>query len=178
MRILLPLQLIVFLLYSTFINAQQTNTDQLEWSDSQLTFEHFKAKPKTTKGIKGEFSTKISWVIQQYPGEVPDYIIHNKMIPSLSWVSMKHDELLKEYQFIFNISEIYTRKIRKDVLELKKKKVIDKEKYKTVILKHINTLNKEKRRFDGVLYNQPDLYKILNKQYQDSLKLYQQYSLK
>ena len=178
MRILLPLKLIVFLLYSTFINAQKTNTDQIEWSDSQLKFEHFKAKAKSSDGIKGEMSSKISWITKQYPGEAPEYIIYNLMIPSLSWVSMQHEELLREYQFIFNISEIYARKIRKDVLELNKKKVIDKETYKATILKHINTLHKEKRKFDGVLYNQPDFYKILNKQYQDSLKMYQQYSLK
>jgi len=170
--------ILVFIFLTPFLIAQNNTNDQLEWSESQLTFDHFKAKPKTTIGIKGEFSSKISWVIKQYPGEIPEYTIYNKMVPSLSWVSMKHNELLKEYQFLFNISELYTRKIRKDILELNKKKVIDKEKYKSVIIKHISTQSKEMKRYDGVLYNQPDLYKILNKQYQDSLKLYQQYSLK
>ena len=168
----------VFLFLTPLLIAQNNLDDQLEWSDSQLTFSHFKAKPKTTKGIKGEFSTKIFWTIRQYPGEVPEYTVYNKMVPSLSWLSMKHNELLQEYQFLFNISELYTRKIRKEISELNKNKIIDKETYKSTIIKYINTQSKEKKRYEGVLYNQPDLYKILNKQYQDSLKLYQSYALK
>lgn len=170
--------ILVFLLFSSFIYAQNNTVETIDWQNpNQLNFDHFKGKPIKSKGVKGEFSTKISWVIKQYPGEVPNYTVYNRMIPSTSWLSMKHKELLQEYQFLFNISELYTRKIRKEILELNKKNIIDKEIYKASILKLISIQSKEKKKFEGVLFNQPDLYKHLNEKYQDSLKIYQKYTL-
>lgn len=174
---ILSIFFILFSLNSVVFGQLKTNQDYIDWSETPLTFNYFKVNKLKTKDIKGDFSTKISWTISQYPGEVPQYKVYNKMNPSLSWMSMHHKELLKEYQFLFDLSELYTRKIRKEISELNQKKVIDKEVYKAVILKHISKLNKQKKKYDGVIYNQPDLYKILNTQYQDSLKIYKQYAL-
>jgi len=159
------------------INVHQNNSTIKDWSESKLTFDDFKATPKSKTGIKGEFSTKISWTVAEQEGALPIYKMYNKMDSSKSWMNKKHDELLKEYQFCWDLGELYTRKIRKDIELLNKNKVHDKEKYKATITKHVLNYRKQRAKYDGVLYNQPDLYKIINKQYQDSLNLYKGYKI-
>lgn len=154
------------------------NPSVKNWSENGLKFEDFLAPPKSKSGIKGEFHTKISWTIAEREGSVPIYKIYNQMDRSKSWINKKHDELLKEYQFTWDMAELYTRKIRKEIENFNKKKVVDKEQYKTLITSYVSKYNKQRVRYEGTLYNQPDLYRIVNKQYQDSLKLYDKYALK
>ncbi|RLZ09165.1 hypothetical protein [Faecalibacter macacae] len=156
---------------------QNKNDGLIDWSENRkLTFSDFKAKPKTSKGVEGELSTKITWTVREETGKLPEYKIYNKMNPYESWVSIKHEELLKEYQFLWNLSELYTRKTRKEIEALKFKKVKNKEQYKSIIVKNVQKFQTERQKFKGTLHNQPDLYKILNNQYQDSLKIYSKYA--
>lgn len=156
---------------------QQKEDPSFDWSEKKLTFNDFKAKPKTTKGVEGEFATKISWTITQETGKLPIYKVYNKMNPTESWMSVKHEELLKEYQFTWNLQELYARKARKDIEELNRRKSKDKDAYRKVITKHVAYFQKERLKYKGILQNQPDLYNILDKQYQDSIKMYSKYKL-
>lgn len=167
----------LFALFTTQANLED-NPSLKDWGEKNLRFEDFMASPKSKSGIKGEFHTKISWTIAEIDGRVPTYKVYNRMDRSKSWINKKHDELLKEYQFTWDMAELYTRKIRKDIEELNAKKVLDKEKYKAVITSYVGKFNKQRMKYDGALYNQPDFYKIVNKQYQDSLKMYNKYAMK
>lgn len=150
-------------------------SDLLNWSEKKLTFEDFKGKPKNTKKPEGALASKISWTITEESGKAPVYKIYNKMDRAQSWISVKHLELLKEYQFLWNLSELYTRKIRKEVEKLNVKKVTDKTIYKSVISQQVNTFYKERAKYTGVIQNQPDLFRIIDKQYNDSLMIYSKY---
>lgn len=163
--------------YNNPVNNLQNNPNDptINWSEKKLTFNDFKGKPKTTKGVEGELATKITWTIAEETGKTPVYTIYNKMVQNQSWMSIQHEELLKEYQFIWNLSELYTRKIRKEVESLYQKKTTNKEVYKAVITKNVTIFHKERMKLKGTLQNQPDLYKILDQKYQDSLKIYQKY---
>lgn len=161
--------------FTNSIDQTPKKETSIDWSEKKLTFNDFKGKSKSSKGVQGELAAKISWTITEETGQLPIYKVYNKMDPNQSWMSVKHDELLKEYQFIWNLSELYTRKIRKNIEELNRRKSKDKEAYRKVISKQVAYFQKERNRYYGVLQNQPDMYKMLDKQYQDSLKQYNKY---
>lgn len=170
---------LAFILISSIPNfTSSINTQEnifLDWSDKKLTFEDFRGKGKISKKPEGELSSKIVWTITEETGKLPIYKLYNRMDRSQSWMSIKHNELLKEYQFLWNLSELYTRKIRKDIETLNHKKVKDKAIYKNAITIQVNNFYKERARYAGILQNQPDLYKIIDKQYTDSLVLFNKY---
>jgi len=87
-----------------------------------------------------------------------------------------HAEILKEMQLQFDLSELYARKIRKDFKDLQAKKVMNKDSYRAKFLLGSKNFQKKLKSIAGVSLNQPDLYKLLNKQIQDSLVIYQNYS--
>ena len=158
------------------INFQQKNDDHLiDWSEKKLTYNDFKGKGKVTKTPEGEFSSKISWTITEETGKLPVYKVYNRMDTSQSWMSVKHNELLKEYQFVWNLQELYARKTRKDIEELNRRKSKDKDAYRKVITKHVAYFQKERLKYKGILQNQPDIYNMLEKQYKDSLQQYNKY---
>lgn len=169
----LAFTIISFFSYPVSGNYQQN--DLIDWSEKKLTFDDFKGKGKISKKPEGEFSSKISWTILEESGKTPVYKIYNKMDRSQSWLSIKHNELLKEYQFLWNLSELYTRKIRKDIEKLNQNKVTDKVIYKGAITKQVQNFYKQRAKYVGVVQNQPDLFKIIDKQYNDSLLIYNKY---
>lgn len=98
------------------------------------------------------------------------------MNPDQSWMSVKHPDLLKEYQFLWDIQELYARKTRKIVRDLNNEKYMDVNPYREKIYQQVRILQREQNKYRGTIINQPDLYKILNNQYQDSLKIYSKYA--
>lgn len=149
---------------------------KIDWSENyKLKFEDFKGKKKIKNKPIGEIKIDISWNYTQYEGEIPTYIIKNKFDQENSWISMNHNELIKEYQFIWNLQELYVRKARKSISELNKKQILNTIEYDNAIKKQIYILQKQKNRYNGILQNQPDFYRILDKKYQDSINLYANY---
>lgn len=148
----------------------------IEWKENYtLKFVDFKAKAKKTPKPQGELAIKASWTISETDGTPPVYKIYNRFDPNSSWMSINHNELLKEYQFIWNLHELYIRKARKEVSNLNKKKVFDYTIYDKAIRKNITQFQKQRMKYDGVIQNQKDLYNIVNKKYLDSLNMYKEY---
>lgn len=153
--------------------------DVIYWSEKKLTYDDFKGKsPKKDSTPNGEIALKVAWSKSSVQGKVPTYTIYNKMIRTDSWISMKHPGLLREYQFFWDMQELYVRKVRKDIDELYKKNEKNREVYQKVLTKHMTNFQKDRKKYKGVFIDQEDLYKIVNKQYQDSLKLYSNYKAK
>ncbi|MBW1619275.1 hypothetical protein [Empedobacter falsenii] len=142
----------------------------------KLNYENFKKKPIQTKVPQGFLDSKLGWQIAESTGELPELWVTNKFDESNSWLSMRHIEILKEMQLQFDLSELYARKIRKDFKDLQAIKVMDKNSYRAKFLLGSKNFQKKLKSIAGVSLNQPDLYKLLNKQIQDSLVIYQNYS--
>ncbi|WP_312356574.1 hypothetical protein [Empedobacter sp.] len=142
----------------------------------KLNYENFKKKPIQTKVSQGFLDSKLGWQIAESTGELPELWVTNKFDESNSWLSMQHTEILKEMQLQFDLSELYARKIRKDFKDLQAKKVMNKDSYRAKFLLGSKNFQKKLKSIAGVSLNQPDLYKLLNKQIQDSLVIYQNYS--
>ncbi|WP_313374578.1 hypothetical protein [Chishuiella sp.] len=156
------------------LNAQS----YVDWSNTKLTYENFKKKPLQTKTPQGELDSRLGWQIAEADGELPELYVYNRFDENNSWISMKHDEILKNMQLQFDLSELYARKIRKEFEDLKKKKEIKKEIYKAKFNNLQKNFEKRLNSIANVTVNQPSFYKILNNEIQDSLNLYKSYEIK
>lgn len=149
---------------------------QINWSkDVKLKYENFKKTPIQKKKPQGFLESKLGWQIAETDGEIPQLKVLNRFDENNSWISMKHEGILKEMQLQFDLSELYARKIRKDFIDLQAKKSMDKESYRTKFNNGTRNFQKRLKNLAGVTLNQPDLYKLVNKQIQDSLNLYSKY---
>ena len=75
--------------------------------------------------IKIQFRT-----LQKGKNTVPEISIKNYFDRNESWILVKEDYVLQHEQIHFDISELYTRKLRKSIESLQQKKVSNLEIYK------------------------------------------------
>ncbi len=172
-----PFSLFVIVIFCCSFVKQ--NSDYLNWEPNRhLSFSDFKGTAPSNISSKSAVnsSISISYQISQIPGKTPEVIIFNKFDRSGSWIKLKTREILDLQQIHFDYSELYARKIRKEIMVLKHKKVTEKEKYIYTITKFANRLNKLKNKENALLYDQPHLIKIMKKDVSDSLKLYADYT--
>lgn len=168
---------IFFFIITLFCYHSLQAQSVIEWKkDMKLNYKNFKKKPIQTKVPQGFLDSKLGWQIAESTGELPELWVTNKFDESNSWLSMQHTEILKEMQLQFDLSELYARKIRKDFKDLQAKKVMGKDSYRAKFLLGSKNFQKKLKSIGGVSLNQPDLYKLLNNQIQDSLVIYQNYS--
>src|SRR5690606_26822656 len=118
----------------------------------------------------------ISYETQQSQGQVPKVSILNLVDRNASWIKVKNPEILKIQQIKFDYSELYARKIRKEMANMNKKGIKDRQKYIDVISKLAQASEKRQRNNNVLMEDQPHLIKIMKKDIQDSLNLYQEYA--
>lgn len=166
-----------FLICSVVFFSFGFNPDYLEWSaKTPLQFSDFKAKvPKDAAG-KVNLSTMISFQTRQVQGQPPEITIYNRVDRDASWIAIKKQQILDIQQIHFNTSELYARKIRKEMIRMNKAKIIDKEKYAAAIKSQTSKLHKIHKSKKILLEDQPHLIKIWDQQIKDSLDLFQDYA--
>jgi hypothetical protein len=135
----------IFLLF-IFISSHAQNSDnpKLEWNQFyELTWSDFKGAP--AEHSYGDAATAVQ--IKAKPFYV-DKEIHYDVVAYFnrerSWVRDQSNALLKHEQLHFDIAELYARKIRKEIAQLKKNKINDVE----TINKAIKVLLAESDRVD------------------------------
>jgi len=169
------LTVITFYLLPLLTNAQ----NYIEWDKStKLNFDNFKKTPDQTKSPQGVLDMRMGWQIAQGNGKVPELFVHNRVDQTTSWISMKNQEILNDMQLQFDLSELYARKIRKEFESLREKKEMSKDAYKTRFMTLQKNFQKRLKSVATTTLNQPTLYKLLNKQIQDSLVIYNDYQKK
>lgn len=111
-----------FLFASNFLNAQE---DRIFWSsDKKLVWEDFKGVPNidsafaaiTFSGMSYNFSAEVVNEVVKVSYKVKCYFV-----PSKSWCKkafLNDLELLKHEQLHFDITELYTRKFRKELSKM------------------------------------------------------------
>lgn len=162
-----------------FFSFSFLNPDYLEWStERELTFADFKAKvPKNAPpGTVVNLSTVISYETQQEKGKVPKITILNLIDRNASWMKVKKPEILAIQQIKFDYAELYARKIRKEMADMNKKGIKDKQKYLEVIAKIARNSEKRQKQNNILLEDQPHLIKIMKKDIGDSLNFYKAYA--
>lgn len=152
------------------------NPDYLEWSDTPLKFSDFKGIPPKNSVSPVNLSTMISFQTKQIQGTPPEMTIYNRMDRNTSWINSKKEEILQIQQIHFNTSELYARKIRKEMKKMNDAKIIDKEKYTAAIKSQTSKLHAIQKSKRTLLEDQPHLIKLWDKQIKDSLSLFKDYA--
>ena len=134
--------------------------NKIYWKpDYKLQYSDFKKKNiKKSKIPIGEITLKASYVLEEETGKLPVYTVFNIFDAEQSWMNINNENLLNEYQFIWNLHELYIRKARKEIKDLYAKKCKDNKLYEEALRKNIRKFEKERKRYDGVLQNQPSFY--------------------
>lgn len=154
------------------------DNDYLDWSPERpLSFSDFKGAVPKDAASKSAVNTAVSlsYQISQIPGKVPEVIIFNRFDRNASWIKLKTREVLDLQQIHFDYSELYARKIRKEINTMNGKGIVEKQKYTDVITQVAGKLSKMRNKNNAVLYDQPHLIKIMKKDISDSLRLYADY---
>ncbi|SMC49960.1 BAR domain-containing protein [Moheibacter sediminis] len=165
---------VLFLSISFF--SFNLNPDYLEWSTTPLKFSDFKGTPPKNSASPVNLSTMISFQSRQVQGMPPEMTIYNRMDRDASWINSKKEEILQIQQIHFNTSELYARKIRKEMKRMNDAKVIEKDKYSEAVKKYTSTLHKIQKSKKVLLEDQPNLIKLWDKQIKDSLNLFKDYA--
>ena len=101
-----------------------------------MQIEDFRAIQKDTIKRGNQFlgamsSIKIQFrTLQKGKNKVPEISIKNYFDRNESWILVKEDYVLQHEQIHFDISELFTRKLRKSIESLQQKKVSNLEIYK------------------------------------------------
>lgn len=157
-----------------FLKAQQF----VEWNKNiKLNFNNFKQTPLQTKTPEGVLDLRMGWQIEQGNG-IPKLFVRNRINQDGSWISMKNEDILNDMQLQFDLTELYSRKIRKEVEILQANNESNIDVYKARFMQGQKNFQKRLKKVQGTTLNQPDLYRILNKQIQDSLSIYNDYQKK
>jgi len=135
--------LIILLLILSFINAQNNDLALLNWDDRKLDWSDFKGTPKPLSPYDSEFQFQIGYSTKTYlKGDLNIYgfVTHSYMDRYLSWAdaSIRNDQYLLYNQIIFNITELYSRYLQKELSTLKNL-VIPEEETASYMLKSFNS---------------------------------------
>lgn len=169
---------VLFLIFIGF-TLSFIKPDYLEWnSTNKLSYSDFKAP--VPKGVKNSLAvsltTVISYECRQEKVKVPQMKILNLVDRNSSWIKVKKQGVLDLQQIKFDYSELYARKIRKEMKKMNQKKILDKNKYINTITKMAAESEKKQRSNHIMMEEQPHLIKILQKDIRDSLAVYKEFA--
>ena len=141
----------LYFLGMNFLSAQEYET--IAWTEKRLTWKDFKGQPSlssrvaatTASGISYEFSTtgiKDAFTI--------DFVITTHFYPKKSWYKsvLCDDFVLSHEQLHFDISELFARKLRKELSEDIFTHENVKAKVKAIYNKNNQALNEYQNRYD------------------------------
>ena len=133
----LLLSFIAFFSILSLLSFLSKSENLLLWeTDKPLQIEDFRAIQKDTIKRGNQFlgamsSIKIQFrTLQKGKNKVPEISIKNYFDRNESWILVKEDYVLQHEQIHFDISELFTRKLRKSIESLQQKKVSNLEIYK------------------------------------------------
>lgn len=111
----------IALLLLAFIATAQTNDckDCMTWrADRPLTWDDFKGRPQSSSPNKAMTDSGMS-IAFSCKDNVADITLNCYFAPSRSWTKIKDsDHLLAHEQLHFDITELFTRKLRKKLSEM------------------------------------------------------------
>lgn len=137
--------LVLFLLISPYLSSAQL----LEWNEYyRLTWDDFQGKP--TPVSKGDAGTFVQIKAKPYlVGGEAFYDVHAYFDREQSWATEKSRSLLAHEQLHFDIAELYARKIRKRIHQLKSEGVKDVSKINAAVRHLLEESNEADIRYDA-----------------------------
>ena len=128
--------------------------DKILWSSKRkLIWDDFRGSPKNIGSIMlaGTYSN-INVKYNYLENEIPNYKIECNFIKSKSWTVTDDVRILAHEQLHFDISELYTRKIRKSFDSLKIAKDKDIENYDKIYYSYLAKRDNYDKLYDSQVY--------------------------
>jgi hypothetical protein len=132
----------------------QSESDTIYWSqENRLSWEDFQGVPDTDSNeFKYASAVTVARIIAKsyWEDDLPNFDVLAYFIKSRSWTyGGLSDSLLIHEQLHFDITELYARKIRKKVSELRENNIQDINIYSSEIKEYIENWRKEGRKYDN-----------------------------
>ncbi len=157
----------------SFINPP----DRIEWSASRsLSWSDYVKKSTSFNNSKAlaMTATSIEYTVYEKSNTPPVYVFKNYFEKKHSWTITARKDVLKHEQLHFDISELYARKMRKEMKLLNQQKEKDNRKYQKKFNELNNDMIANQKRYDKEThYNIGDGITLSDKQqfWIDSIKL-------
>lgn len=137
------------------IKCKHVEIDSVCWAEGlKLNWNDFRGVPDSTvgtyMGVKAQASTHAEIIAQGYwDSNLPNFKVANRFIRSHSWVTDTTREIgLVHERLHFDIAELYARKMRQGIHELRKKKISDVNVYTDLINTYLGELKERNRKYD------------------------------
>jgi len=133
---------------------QDTTNNKIAWSSKyKLSWNDFKCLPDTSMiNVNAIASCEIRILEAKYRNEIPYYKLKCFFNKNKSWTIVNDNDILKHEQLHFDISELYTRKIRKSYDSLYVKNIKDISIYEKVYTEYGKKCNNRNDLYDNEVY--------------------------
>ncbi|MEQ8304631.1 MAG: DUF922 domain-containing protein [Cyclobacteriaceae bacterium] len=142
----------VVLILAILMQLSYADSDPIKWSKTQkLTWVDFQEKAPTQDPHAARSRVEVRYESQVDKHGAMTMDIESIFIRELSWVKPqnKNDQLLHHEQYHFNITEVWARKLRKEIIGKRwNKKTLEKD-FGTLFKKIMNALDKEQSAYDN-----------------------------
>lgn len=151
-----------------------TEETKLKWSD----FRYLNDSQTGTTKVKAVCASKIGDFFRLGNDGLPSFRISNFFERNLSWtIDTTKMLLLSHEQLHFDVSELFARKIRKGIEELRLKKITERNKYEALISSTLQELDRfqdeyDKKTFHGAIDVIQHEWEVKIKKELDQLKEY------
>lgn len=128
-----------FILIATLIEIFIYNDEsQILWrKDIKLTWEDFRQVPPSDIIDKNAMSgILVDYNYQVIEGKVPTFTLRTYFMKDSSWVVNKSDRTLHHEKLHFDMAELYTRKMRKDIQRLRQEGIQEIKPYIEIVHKY------------------------------------------
>ncbi len=141
--------------YIIFCMCFSFQSDVILWdANIKLDWEDYQGLPPKNKGVKVAVSSvKINVKREQYyEGNVPHYIVKSFFNKKKSWTITNSEKSLLHERLHFDITEIYSRKIRCELKILEESEEKDVNVYKTTYRKLLKEHWETQKKYDEEVY--------------------------
>ncbi len=143
--------MVLFFLWTGFCPAQDYET--IRWSEKRLSWKDFKGEPPVSDRVAATTASGISYQFSSSGTRKTfkvDFKISTHFYPRKSWYkpTLSDDIVLSHEQLHFDISELFARKLRKELSEAHFTPENVKSKIKTIYNKNNKALNDFQNQYD------------------------------
>ena len=126
------------------------NDSKILWEkDIELRIEDFRKDIPDYSDKLAESLLSIEYNYQVTEVEAPIFTIKTYFIKDRSWIKLKDKNTLRHEQLHFDMAELYTRKMRRDIEQMRRKKIKDIEVYIEVMRQYRSENRKADEQFDN-----------------------------
>ncbi|MGV0996424.1 hypothetical protein [Empedobacter falsenii] len=117
--------------------------------DVKLKLEDFRNKVPKHNDKLAESLLSIEYSYQITEGRAPTFTVKTYFIKDSSWIKLKDENTLRHEKLHFDMAELYTRKMRRDIKQMRRKRIEDIGPYIEIMRQYRSENRKADELFDS-----------------------------